>query len=180
METNFRLKIEWFWFGLAGEDISQWFIVVNSVLSDSSGRINAVCSGPLDTLQVVANMDQLIAKTRLEKLSSTMMPPPMNKKVKVNIFVKILEKKTQLAHVLIKLLKMLITKKRLPTTNLCQSFEQKNQKKWKNTKNTWMAKLYFIKMNHRHSTNPYLHQDLPHPRLERHHHFCQSVKKWTF
>ena len=56
-------------------------------------------------------MDHLIAKTRLEKTSSIMMPPPMNKKVKVNIFVKILEKKTQLAHALIKLLKLLITKK---------------------------------------------------------------------
>ena len=56
-------------------------------------------------------MDQLIAKMRWEKTSSMMMPPPMNKKVKVNIFVKILEKKTQLAHALIKLLKLLITKK---------------------------------------------------------------------
>ena len=139
METNFRLKIEWFWFGLAGEDISQWFIVVNSVLSDSSGRINAVCSGPLDTLQVVANMDQLMAKTRLEKTSSTMMPPPMNKKVKVNIFVKILEKKNAVATCADKVITDANNKKKLPTTNLCQSFEQKNQKKWKNTKNTWQS-----------------------------------------
>ena len=50
----------------------------------------------------------------LEKILNTLTPPPTNKKVKVNIFVKILEKrKTLLTHALIKLLKMLKTKRRL-------------------------------------------------------------------
>ena len=53
-----------------------------------------------------------IAKMRLEKTSNTMTPPPTNKKVKVNIFMKILEKgKTPLTHALIKLLRMLKRKK---------------------------------------------------------------------
>ena len=124
-------------------------------------------------------MDHLIAKTRLEKTSSMMMPPPMNKKVKVNIFVKILEKKNAVGTCADKVIKVANNKKKLPTTNLCWSFETKEAEKMQKQKK-YMAKLYFIKMNHWHSTNPYLHQSLPHPRLERHHHFCQSVKKVRF
>ena len=54
-----------------------------------------------------------IAKTSLEKTSNKMTPPPTNKKVKVKIFVKALEKrKTLPIHALIKLLNMLENKKK--------------------------------------------------------------------
>ena len=84
-------------------------------------------------------MDQLIAKMRWEKTSSMMMPPPMNKKVKVNIFVKILEKKNAVGTCADKVIKDANNKKKLPTTNLCWSFERKKQKKCKNTKNIWQS-----------------------------------------
>ena len=64
-------------------------------------------------------MDQLIAKMRWEKTSGMMMPPPMNKKVKVNIFVKILEKKNAVGTCADKVIKDANNKKKLPTTNLC-------------------------------------------------------------
>ena len=55
-----------------------------------------------------------ITKTRLEKTLNKMTPPPTNKKVKVNIFLKALEKgKMLLIHALIKLIKILKMKKRL-------------------------------------------------------------------
>ena len=55
-----------------------------------------------------------IAKMRLEKTLNKMTPPPTNKKVKVNIFLKALEKgKILLIHALIKLIKILKMKKRL-------------------------------------------------------------------
>ena len=43
---------------LAGRDDPQWFIIVNPVLSDTNGGINAVCSGPLDTSLVDTNMNE--------------------------------------------------------------------------------------------------------------------------
>ena len=56
METNFRLKKNGS--GLAGKDYPKWFIIVNPVLSDRNGGINAVCSDPLDTSLV----DTIIAE----------------------------------------------------------------------------------------------------------------------
>ena len=51
---------------------------------------------------------------RLEKTLNKMTPPLTNKKVKVNIFLKALEKgKILLIHALIKLIKILKMKKRL-------------------------------------------------------------------
>ena len=44
--------------GLAGRNDPEWFIIVNPVLSDTNGGINAVCSGPLDTSLVDTNMDE--------------------------------------------------------------------------------------------------------------------------
>ena len=43
---------------LAGKDDPEWFIIVNPILSDTNGGINAVCSGPLDALLVDANVDE--------------------------------------------------------------------------------------------------------------------------
>ena len=42
----------------AGRNDPEWFIIVNPVLSDTNGGINAVCSGPLDTSLVDTNMDE--------------------------------------------------------------------------------------------------------------------------
>ena len=44
--------------GLAGRDDPEWFIIVTPVLSDTNGGINAVCSGPFDTLLVGTNIDE--------------------------------------------------------------------------------------------------------------------------
>ena len=44
--------------GLAGRDDPECFIIVNPVLSDTNGGINAVYSGPLDTPLVNTNMDE--------------------------------------------------------------------------------------------------------------------------
>ena len=112
METNFRLKkLD---SRLAGRDDPELFIIVNPVLSDTNGGINAVCSGPLDTSLVDTNMNEFNSENEVEKTSNTMTLPPTNKKVKANIFVKTLEKgKTPLTNALIKLLMMLKRQKRL-------------------------------------------------------------------
>ena len=56
-----------------------------------------------------------IAKMRLKNTPDTKMPPKTSKKVSVKIFAKTSEKgKTLLTHTLIKLLKVLETRKRLP------------------------------------------------------------------
>ena len=44
--------------GLARRDDPEWFIIVNPVLSDANGSINAVCSSPLDTSLVITNVDE--------------------------------------------------------------------------------------------------------------------------
>ena len=100
--------------GSAWNDEPEWFIIVNPVLVDANGGINAVCSGPLDTSLVDTNMDEFNSENEVGEDTNRITPPPKNKKVKVKIFVKTLERgKTLLMHALTKMLKMLKTKKRL-------------------------------------------------------------------
>ena len=79
--------------------------MVNPVLLDINGGINAVCSGPSDRrhcslIQIgMSSMEQ----TRLEETLDTMTPPLMNKREKGKFFVKTLEKgKTLLTYALIR------------------------------------------------------------------------------
>ena len=83
--------------------------IINVVLSDTNGGINAVCSGPLDTSLVDTNMDEFIIKNKVGEDIKYNDASSDNKKVKLNIFVK--TGKTPLTHALIKLLKVPKTKK---------------------------------------------------------------------
>ena len=83
--------------------------IINVVLSDTNGGINAVCSGPLDTSLVDTNMDEFIIKNKVGEDIKYNDASSDNKKVKLNIFVK--RGKTLLTHALIKLLKVPKTKK---------------------------------------------------------------------
>ena len=81
---------------------------------DANGGINSVCSGPLDTSPVDTNMDEFNSENEVGEDTNRITPPPTNKKVKVKISVKTLERgKTSLIHALIKMLKILKIKKRL-------------------------------------------------------------------
>ena len=84
--------------------------IINLVLSDTNGGINAVCSGPLDTSLVDTNMDEFIIKNKVGEDIKYNDASSDNKKVKVNISVKTLGK-APLTHELIKLLKVPKTKK---------------------------------------------------------------------
>ena len=52
---------------LVGRYGPEWFIIVNPVLSDTNGGINAVCSGPSDTSLVDTNMDELNSENKVEE-----------------------------------------------------------------------------------------------------------------
>ena len=54
-------------FGLAGRDEPEWFIIANPVLSDINGRINAICSCPLDTPLIDTNMDEVNSENEIEE-----------------------------------------------------------------------------------------------------------------
>ena len=86
----------------------------NLILLDINRDINSVYSGPLDTSFGDTNRDEFnITQTMSEKTVNTMTPPLVNKKMKVKVFVKTLEKgKTLMTPALTKLLKMLETKNR--------------------------------------------------------------------
>ena len=95
--------------GLAQRNDPECFVIINLVLSDTNGGINAVCSGPLDTSLVDTNMDEFIIKNKVGEDIKYNDASSDNKKVKLNIFVK--TGKTLLTHALIKLLKVPKTKK---------------------------------------------------------------------
>ena len=96
--------------GLAQRNDPECFVIINLVLSDTNGGINAVCSGPLDTSLVDTNMDEFIIKNKVGEDIKYNDASSDNKKVKVNIFVKRLGK-APLTHELIKLLEVPKTKK---------------------------------------------------------------------
>ena len=108
METNFRLKKNAS--GLVQRNDPECFVIINQVLSNTNGGINAICSGPLDTSLVNTNMDEFIIKNKVGETIKYNDASSDNKKVKVNIFVKTLGE-TPFTDALIKLLKVPKTKK---------------------------------------------------------------------
>ena len=99
MEANFRLKNNSS--VLAREDDYEWFIIVNPVLLDTNGSINAVS---LDTPLATTNMDEFNCENEVGD-DIQYNDASTNKKGKVKVSVKTLEKgKTPLSHAQIKLL----------------------------------------------------------------------------
>ena len=51
--------------GLVQRNEPECCVIINLVLSNTNGGINAVCSGPLDTSLVNTNMDEFIIKNKV-------------------------------------------------------------------------------------------------------------------
>ena len=92
------------------KDDPEWSIIVNPVLSDTKGGINGVSSGPLDT----SFADEFNNENKVgEGIAYDNAFSDQQEKEAETFSENIRKRKLPLTHALIKLLKMLKTKKRL-------------------------------------------------------------------